>query len=172
LTVTKSARLVSFVAVAAAAFFAWSRPSGDERAIRARLDGLVATVNANNGEGLAAMAHAAEIGGYFTDDAVVDLGEGTARIVGRSTLMGMAARLQPRAAAFRLRFDDVGVRVAPGGTSADVTLTASFIQRATGPEGESPEGESMDAREFTLAMTRSSGGWQIARITAIDTLRQ
>jgi hypothetical protein len=58
------------------------------------------------------------------------------------------------------------VRVAPGGTSADVSLTASFALRE-----ETAEGESMDAREFALSMTKASGVWKISRVAAVDTLR-
>jgi len=32
-------------------------------------------------------------------------------------------------------------------------------------------GESLDAREFTLVMQRSPDGWQIRRVTAVDTLK-
>ena len=50
------------------------------------------------------------------------------------TLMGMAERLQPRTAAFRMELDDVGVEMTPGAATADVTLTASFIRRSIRPE--------------------------------------
>ena len=99
-------------------------------------------------DGLGTVARAADIGSYFTDNVVVDFGEGAAPIVGRTTLVGMASRLERRTAAFRLRFDDVGVRVGPNGTTAAVTLTASFVQRA----GDA--GESMDAREFQIGMEK------------------
>ena len=72
----------------------------------------------------------------------------------------MAFRLEPRTAAFRLELDDIGIEVKPGATEADVTLTASFILRTSTGE------ESRDAREFALAMTRTAGPWQIARVTA------
>jgi hypothetical protein len=147
--------------------FAWrSWTSSEERAIRGRLDALTTDVNRTVGEGLGSVVRAADIGSFFTDDVVVDLGEGAAPIVGRTTLVGMAARLQRRTAAFRLRLDDVGVRVAPGGTAADVSLTASFALRE-----ETAEGESMDAREFALSMTKASGVWKISRVAAVDTLR-
>jgi hypothetical protein len=147
--------------------FAWrSWGSGDERAIRQRLDALTVAVNTTAGEGLAAVTHAAELADFFTDDVVVDLGKGASPIVGRATLIGMASRLQRRTAAFRLRFDDVGVRLGADNTTADVALTASFIQR-----GDGTGAESMDAREFAVAVAKQSGVWRIARVTAVDTLR-
>ena len=56
--------------------------------------------------------------------------------------------------------------MAPGGETADVHLTAEIIRRSitTGDE-------SLDAREFTLGMRRVGGEWQIARVTAVDTLK-
>ena len=80
--------------------------------------------------------------------------------------MGMAARLQPRTAAFRMDLDDVGVEIVPGSDAADVLLTASFVRRSIST-GE----ESLDAREFALVMTKTDGTWRIARVTAIDTLQ-
>ena len=72
--------------------------------------------------------HAAEIGGYFTDDVTVELGEGSPPIKGRDTLIGMITRLQPRTAEFRLELDDVTIEVVPGSNAADVLLTATFTQ--------------------------------------------
>jgi hypothetical protein len=140
--------------------------SSDERAIRQRLGALTVDLNTTASEGLGAVAHAADLASFFNDDVVVDLGEGASPIVGRATLVGMAARLQRRTAAFRLRFDDVGVRLGPDSTTADVSLTASFVQRADGTNNDS-----MDAREFALTLTKRSGVWRIARVTAVDTLR-
>lgn len=159
---------IAAVAIAALCLvFAWrSWTSNDERAVRNRLDALTADVNTTVSEGLGTVVHAADIGSYFTEDVVVDLGEGAAPIVGRATLVGMASRLQRRTAAFRLRFDDVGVRFGPEKITADVALTASFVRRDEGADDES-----MDAREFTLAITKRSGVWRIARVTAVDTLR-
>ncbi len=140
--------------------------SSDERAIRQRLEALTVDINTTAGEGLDGVAHAAALAGFFSDDVVVDLGEGASPIVGRATLVGMASRLQRRTAAFRLRFDDVGVRLGPDRTTADVALTASFVQRADGTGADS-----MDAREFALTLTKRSGEWRIARVTAVETLR-
>ena len=137
--------------------------------MRQRLDALTVAVNTTVPDGLGTLAHAADIGGYFTEDVVVDLGEDSAPIVGRATLVGMARRLQRRTAAFRLRFDDIGVRLREEGSAADVTLTASSTLREAGESGEA--GESTDARELRLAMTKASGNWRISRITAVDTLR-
>ena len=126
-----------------------------------------AEVNASTKDGAGTARASRQIGTYFTEDAVVDLGGGAAPIHGRETLTGMAARsLQPRTSAFRLDLDDVGIEVVPGGTAADVLLTASFVRR-TISTGE----QSRDAREFALVLVKTDGTWRISKITAIDTLR-
>ena len=56
--------------------------------------------------------------------------------------------------------------MAPSKETADVHLTAEFIRRNI-TTGE----ETLDAREFTLGMRRVGGEWQIARVTAVDTLK-
>lgn len=147
--------------------FAWrTRETPDEREIRSRLDSLRTEVNTSTKDGVGVALHAAQIGGYFTEDALVELGEGAAPIKGRETLMGMVTRLQPRTAAFRMDLEDITIEMVPGSDTADVLLTASFARRniSTGEE-------SLDAREYALVMTKTDGTWRIARITAIDTLR-
>jgi hypothetical protein len=150
-----------------AAIIGWKYWSGGEAAaVRARLQALETEINRTAGEGLGAIAHAAEIGGYFTNDVVIDLGPGTSPIEGRAMLTGMAARLQSRLAAFRLVFDDVQVELSEADTVANVTLTASFIRRAAAT-GQ----DAMDAREFVLVMRKDGGTWRIARLTVVSTLR-
>jgi hypothetical protein len=164
---TRNTRIALVVIAALGIVLAWrSWGSSDERDVRQRLDALTVDINTAAGEGLGAVARAADLGGFFNDDVVVDLGEGATPIVGRATLVGMASRLQRRTAAFHLRFDDVGVRVGPDRTTADVTLTASFAPRA-----DATDDNSMDAREFALNLTKRSGVWRIGRVTAVDTLR-
>lgn len=154
------------VALLTAGVIAWrSRATPEERAITARLEALRTEVNTSTKDGLGTAARAAQIGSYFSDDAVVELGRGSPAITGRDTLMGMVARLQPRTAAFRMDLDDVSVDIVPGGDAADVLLTASFVRRSIST-GE----ESLDAHEYALVMTKAGGVWRIARITAIDTL--
>jgi hypothetical protein len=153
--------------LAGLAVFAWrTREGGEERTIRERIEALRTEVNASTVDGLGTPGRAAQIGSYFTDDAVVELGGASVPIRGRETLMDMAARLQPRTAAFRLDLDDVGIELVPGGTGADVMLTASFVRRSIST-GE----ESRDAREFAVVLVKTDGTWRISRITAIDTLR-
>jgi SnoaL-like domain len=147
---------------------AWrSRATPDELAVRARLESLRNDVNSGTTGGIGVAQHAARIGDYFTDDVTVELGEGSQPINGRNTLIGMVARLQPRTAEFRLELDDVTVEMAPGNDTADVLLTATFTQPKNGA-GE----PSLDAREYALVMAKAAGTWRIARITAIDALRQ
>jgi SnoaL-like protein len=160
-------RAVVVLALVTLAALTWrSRETSDERTIRARLGALRNEVNAGTVEGLGNAARAVQIGRYFTQDAVVDLGEGGVPIRGRDTMVGMVARLQPRTAAFRMDLDDISVEMVPGSAAADVLLTASFVRRSIST-GE----ESRDAREYALVLTKATGEWQISRITAIDTLR-
>jgi hypothetical protein len=156
------------LALAGAAGFAYwrTREGRDARVIRQRIETLRTEVNASTTNGIGTAARAVQIGGYFTDDAVVDLGGGLPPIRGRETVMGMTARLQPRTAAFRLELDDVGIEIGPGADTADVLLTASFVRRVIST-GE----ESRDAREFALVLAKTDGTWRISRVTAIDTLR-
>ena len=156
-----------------AVFAAWrTRETGDERTIRGRIEALRTDVNASTVDGFGAAARAAQIGGYFTDDAVVELGGGSVPIRGRETLMGMAAAgyqansLTDAHIHYRLDLDDVGIEMVPGGVAADVMLTASFVRRSIST-GE----ESRDAREFALVLVKTDGTWRLSRITAIDTLR-
>lgn len=143
-----------------------TREGPDERAIRQRLEAFRGEVNASTMDGVGTAARAVQIGTYFTEDAVVDLGGGAVPIRGRERLMDMAARLQPRTSAFRLDLDDIGIEVVPGGTAADVLLTASFVRRIIST-GE----QSRDAREFALVLVKADGTWRISKISAIDTLR-
>lgn len=160
-------RGVTLCALAAGLVAAWQLwPSSNERAVRARLDTLTAVANRAPGDGLAAVTWAAELGHFFTEDVVIDLGESSAPISGRSALIAMAARLGPRAGEAKLRLDDVAVAFDRGSDVADVRLTASFVRPATATEAAS-----LDAREFALELVRGSGGWQIARVRAVDTLQ-
>jgi hypothetical protein len=160
------AAIVITVVTIVAGVYWWLSPADRTAAVRARLQALAQMVNNSTVDGLGPEARAAQLGMFFTTDVDVDLGQGTAPIRGRDTVIGMAARLQPRTAAFQLQFEDVSVAVDDGGEAADVHLTAEFIRRsmATGEE-------SLDAREFMLGMRRVDGEWQIARVTAVDTLK-
>jgi hypothetical protein len=168
LTRRLAVRVFVLLVLVAGGVLAWrSRATPDELAIRARLDSLRNDVNSGVKAGTGSALYAAHIGSYFTDDATVELGEGSSPIKGRDTLIGMIGRLQPRTAEFRVELDDVTIEVVPGSNAADVLLTATF----TRPNNAASE-QSLDAREYALVMNKTEGTWQIARITAIDTLRQ
>jgi len=162
--VGRAAGIVGLIVLSVFAWRLWF--SGEEGVVRRRIEALRDEVNVGVAGGLENAVRAAAIGSFFTDDVLVDLGQGTAPINGRDTVMGMAARLQPRTAAFRLEVQDIGITMRPGNTTADVALTASFIRRSV-TSGE----ESIDAREFALVMTKADGTWRISRLTAVDTLK-
>jgi hypothetical protein len=158
------------LALTATALGAWwflMRPADEASAVRARLLAFANLVNASPVHGQAPEIRGQQIGGFFADDVDVDLGHGAAPIRGRDTVVGMAERLQPRTAAFRLELEDVSVAMATGAEAADVHLTAAIIQRSIGTGDRS-----LDAREFTIGMRRVGGTWQIARVQAVDTLEK
>lgn len=166
-----SPRLITVAGVLAAialGVWLWSTwwPS-DERAIRRRLDRLAAAFNEPAPEGLGTVTRATEIGSYFTDDVTIDLGAGSTPIQGRETVIGIAARLQPRAGGYTLDLDGVTVDVIEEDGLASVNLVAILSGRheATGDR-------TTDARELRLGMTKADGEWRIARVTALDTLRR
>jgi hypothetical protein len=152
------------LALATAAACSWWQ--GDKARIRARLDALVDVVNARAEGGLGAVARAAQLGEFFADDVIVELGRGSTPITGRETLMAMATRIEPRTTAFTLELTDVNVHLTPDDRTADVNLTAEIL-RPSPATGET----SMDAREFALVLKVVDGEWKIARLTAVDTLK-
>ncbi len=156
--------VVAVVAIAAGAWY-FLAPEDEGAAVRKRLQAFAAEVNASTTDGAGAAARAYQLASYFTEDVEVDLGQGAPPIHGRDTIMGMAVRLQPRTAAFRLEFEDISVALAPGGNAADVHLTAEFIRRSI-TTGE----QSFDAREFAIGMRRVDEEWRIATVTAVETL--
>jgi hypothetical protein len=141
----------------------WFGSGGEEAAVRRRLGQLASDINAGTTEGVDTVARAVQIGSYFTDDVVIDLGRGASPIQGRLLVMDMAGRLQPRTGRFTVRVADINVQLA-GETAADVELTAEII-----PRDESDE--YLDAREFKAALSKADGVWRIARVTAVQALR-
>jgi hypothetical protein len=160
-----AAIVLTVVTLVAGAYYVLA-PRDPGASVRARLAVLSEMVNRSTVDGLGPEARSQQLGAFFSGDVDVDLGRGTAPIKGRDTVIGMAERLQPRTAAFRLKFEDVSVVMGPGGDSADVHLTTTFTRRSMST-GE----ETLDAREFMLVMRRVGGEWQIARVTAVDTLK-
>lgn len=158
------AATVGVVALALVGWHLW-RPS-EERVVRTRLESLVTAFNDDTADGIGSLAKAVALASYFTEDVKVDLGAGSPPIEGREALVGAAAALQPRTASLRVGLDDVGVTIDESRTSASVTLTASVTRRSL-----TTRDESVDAREFALALTKADGTWRIAHVTAVDTLK-
>lgn len=136
----------------------------DRRDIRRRLHAFEAEFNDSTTDGLGTVARAARLASYFTDDVVVELGQGSPPIRGRDTLIGIASRLQMRTAAFTLQLLDLRVDLAPP-NAADVTLTASFRRRSIA-SGE----ESIDAQEFGVHLIKA-GEWRVSSVKAIEPFR-
>ena len=153
------------VLLAAGGWWWWGSASPDQREVRRLLENFATEFNDGATSGFGTLAHTARLAEFFSPDVVVELGQGTAPIRGRDTLMGMASRLQPRTAAFVLEMDDVNVEFT-GPDRGDVTFTALIRRRSFG-SGE----ESIDAREFAAEVVKIGGRWRLSRVVAIDTLR-
>ena len=154
--------------IAALGLAAWFLVGGGDETtiITARLNTLAGEINQSTVDGLGTAARAVQLSTYFTEDIEIDLGQGTAPIRGRATVIGMAERLQPRTAAFKLSFEDITVVLDPSAATATVHLTAEVTRRSI-TTGEA----SLDAHEFSLAMRKVNGEWQIATATAIKVLK-
>jgi ketosteroid isomerase-like protein len=162
--VSRATALLLVLVVGAVAAFAWTRWTSDEAAVERRLHGLAAEVNESIIDGAGLRARSAQLGTYFTDDVVIDLGKGAAAIRGRATVLDMASRLQPRTSAFTLQLTDIGVVLAPDRLSGSVVLTAEFTRRGGGENA-------IDARELSLAVTRADGDWRISRLTVVEAFK-
>lgn len=163
----RRARVLFAVGLAVAVLGLWrwaSAPSPIERQIRERIDELAAALNAQAGAGPGGLAHALRLGQFFTEDVVVELGRGSPPIHGRDTVMGMAARLQPRTAGFVVTFDDLTV-VQIEEDEAEVTTTVLIRERSVAGR------DTLDARELAGRVRRTDGEWRLSRVVAVDTLR-
>lgn len=149
-------------AAVAAAFLTWFLWPGETAAIDERLAALASDINR---AGLDAASHAERIGAHFTYDAQIDLGQGTAPIDGRETIVGMLTRLERRTAQFTVAFADVNVS-AIGGATAEAGLTAEISSRGNGPRDTW-----MDAREFAVSFRKVGDEWLISRVRAVETIR-
>lgn len=156
------------VALVALGYFAfrWFTSAGDEGRIRAALDELAATVSQSAGEGLSQMTRAAKLGSFFAPDVEIDLGPPYTPFRGRDTIMAMAAKAAVPGEGFDVRFVDVEVDLAPGGTDAIARMTATVRDRG----GTFDRG--LDAREFEMAWRKTEGEWVIRRVTGIQALER
>jgi hypothetical protein len=137
----------------------------DKRDVRRRLNAFAAEFNETTAAGVATIAHAARIGTYFTEDVVIELGDGAPPIRGRQTLIAMATRLQPRTSAFTLELLDQNVTI-PSPSTAVVSVTAAFRRR--GPvAGE----DAVEARELALKMVKTGRDWRVSEVKAVETFK-
>lgn len=161
-------QVVIVLALVALAYFGyrWYAGAGDEGRIRAALEELAAAVSEPGGEGLAQLTHAAALGAFFAADVEVNPGAPYAPFRGRDTLMAMAAKVSAPGQGLDVRFVDVEVDVAPGGTEAVARMTATVAERGALAD------RGIDAREIEMAWRKTDGNWVIARVTGIETLRR
>jgi hypothetical protein len=158
--------LLVVIAVVVAGVAAWRHfVPNDVSDVHRRLDAFAAEFNKSTADTLATVAHAARIGTYFTDDVVVELGEGAPPIRGRQTLIAMATRLQPRTSAFSLELVDQNVTISTPST-ADVSVTAAFRRR-----GRASGEDAVEARELALKMVKVGGEWLVREVKSVDAFK-
>ena len=157
--------LVSVVSLVAILVFAYQWWRGEERVIRARLDGLAAALSPPAGGGeLAMIGRVAELRNYFAPDIHVRFGGD--EILSRDTLLALLGRWEPPSKGFRLEFVDVGVTLGDNDT-AEVSLTAR-ISNIDARSGE----PIVDAYEANLTMQKLDGDWVLATVESAETLKR
>lgn len=142
----------------------WTWWPSEARRIRRRLDELAETASVPAGESaLARLARAAQIGRFFTEDLVIDLGPPYPPLRGRGALVGLASRLEPPPGGAQVAFTDVAVTVAPDGATATATLTAtgSVVDRVT-------RDTIVEARALQVGLRQLDGEWLIAAVKAVS----
>lgn len=168
--VTRGANLVWLLLALLAVFAAWlvwktMFPSEEER-VRARLDQIVDTVNAQSTDGLGKLADAARLASFFTEDVTIDPGQPYPPMRGRDAVVAAAATAGRSAGGFELSFVDVQVSVGADATAtAHLTVTLTWTNAQTGAP-------TMDAREVEVALRKEEGEWRVAGATPIETLRR
>jgi hypothetical protein len=162
---SRRATVVLVCVALGAVFWAWRTwwPD-DKRDIRNRLTELAADFNESTSEGLGTVARAARLGTYFTEDVIIEFGQGSPPIRGRETIIGMASRLQLRTSAYRLELLDINVELRSP-AEADVRLTAAFRRSGGGSDG------SIDAQEVAVRMIKGSGDWRISHVATVEPFR-
>jgi hypothetical protein len=167
LTPARSSRAVgAIVGLVLLAWALWTWWPSEERRIRRRLDQLAETASVPAGEPpIARLARAAQVGRFFTEDLVIDLGPASAPIRGRAALVALASRFVPPPEGARVAFVDVAVTVAPGGETATVALTAtgSMVDRVSGEKV-------VEARELEFGLRKLEGEWLVATVKAVSPL--
>jgi len=143
--------------------FAYQWWTGDERAIKARLDSLAVALSPAQGGELAMVTRVAGLRNYFAPDIRVRLG--VEEILSRDTLLGLLGRMSP-SEDFKVQFAEVVVTIGDGGT-AQVSLVARISSRDL-RDGE-PTG---DERDATLTMRKLDGAWVIAAVESTNAMQR
>ena len=163
----RTIRHLGFIALAAAALYfgwRWWFPS-DEAQIHAVLDRIAEGIGSGASDGeVGRLARAAGLRNDLDPNVVIEAGEPFARLTGRDTAIGMAARLNSTARNLEVDFEDVEITVHDGRTTADVSLSAI----ARFDEGG---GRGLDARELNVIFKRLDGRWVVAEVTLVRALQ-
>jgi ketosteroid isomerase-like protein len=157
-------RVLAVAAAAVVALAVWQLWPSDARRVRGKLDLLASVVNERPSDGLGQVARTAQLAQLFTEDVVLEPGQGAGAIRGRERLLALASRAPNDGDPFKLSFVDVSVRVAGDDATAHLTATLASRDPETGEEN-------VDAREVELQF-RHAGDWRISRISLIDTLEK
>ena len=170
-------------------------PSEEQKIVR-RLEELADAASADTEPNpIIQMASAARVGRYFTEDVVVDRGDGSEPLRGRDSITALAAQARTAIQDLNVRFTDVDIMV-PTADSATAHLTLVISGRERNNAASSPDarpsgssvpgrmtpgssllgvgapGSHFDACELNVTLTKVDGEWLIARVERVRTLER
>ncbi len=159
-------RVLLLLILAVAAYWLWTTffPP-PEKVIRKRISQLQKIASFDSGEPPAAkLFNARKFSNFFTPDVkiIVDLPGQSGMLQGRDELFTRDVAARNTLRGLDVKALDVNVRLAPGGESASVGLTATA--RITG------EPDFM-VQEMELAMDKAGGAWLISQVKTVRTLK-
>jgi hypothetical protein len=159
-------RLVLLLAVAALGFWLWTIFfPGPEKVIRGKMASLATTATFGSADSnLNRAAKAANVVGYFSDDAQISLdalGHGTRSLSGRDEIREASYGGFAALTALKVEFLDVTVRLGTDKQTADVSCTARVYV-----------GKSKDygVQEMRFQFKRVDKTWLISRVETVKTL--
>jgi hypothetical protein len=152
---------------------------GEEGKIARRLDELAKAASADGEENpVVQMAAGARVARYFSENAVIDRGEGTAPL-GRESIATIAAQARAAMPRLKVRFEDVTITLDSSTSAGAHTTLVIAGGSAPAPDGDvagfkpGPAREAgLDARELKVTLEKVDGEWVIARVDALETLER
>ena len=170
-------------------------PSEEQKIVR-RLEELADAASTDTEPNpIIQMANAARVGRYFTEDVVIDRGDGSEPLRGRDSIIALAAQAGAAIQDLHVRCTDVDITVPTADSAtAHLTLVISGRERnnaagspdagtsSSGVQGGMTSGSSLlgvgapgshfDARELNVTLKNVDGEWLIARVERVKTLER